>query len=80
MAYPRHEQKRQKLEVCRERLGFYLDRGGLSHKQIENLQRIFDRVLDTFERDQLEVQGAPLAIDDGSPANIVTFSSRRTAQ
>lgn len=61
-------------------LAFYLDRGGLSQKQYDHLQHVFDRVLGSFEREQLEVQGSVSANDDGTPTNIVTFSTKRTAQ
>lgn len=58
-------------------LAFYLDRGGLSQKQYDHLQHVFQRVHDAFERGALEVQGSLLARDDGAPTNIVSFSTRK---
>lgn len=58
-------------------LAFFLDRGGLSQKQYDHLQHVFQRVLEAFEKNSLEVQGSILARDDGAPTNIVSFSTRR---
>ncbi|MGV2099020.1 hypothetical protein [Rhizobium sp. 21-4511-3d] len=57
-------------------LAFYLDRGGLSQKQYDHLQHVFQRVTEAFERGSLEVQGSVIARDDGSPTNIVSFNVR----
>lgn len=56
---------------------FFLQKGGVSEKQYASLQRVFNRVLDAYERSALEVQGSIVAVDDGSPTNIVSFSSAK---
>ncbi|MDX3926769.1 MAG: hypothetical protein QHC90_13320 [Shinella sp.] len=58
-------------------MAFFLQHGGVSEKQYDHLNRVFDRVLDAYERGALETQGAVTAVDDGTPANIVSFSAKR---
>lgn len=58
-------------------LTFFLQKGGLSEKQYASLQRVFVRIDEAYSRNALEVQGCVVAHDDGTPTNIVSFSSAR---
>jgi hypothetical protein len=58
-------------------MAFYLDRGGVSQKQYDHLQHVFQRVQEAFQRGALEVQGSIVAADDGTPTNIVRFSTMK---
>lgn len=58
-------------------LTFFLQKGGLSEKQYASLQRVYLRVVEAYERNALEIQGSVVAVDDGSPTNIVSFSAGR---
>lgn len=57
---------------------FFLQKGGISEKQYSSLSRVYDRVLETYGRNALAVQGSVVAEDDGTPANIVKFTARRS--
>lgn len=59
---------------------FFLQKGGISEKQYSSLSRVFDRVLDTYERGALAIQGSVVAEDDGTPANIVSFTARASSK
>lgn len=56
---------------------FFLQKGGISEKQLASLQRVYGRVLDQYNQGGLVVQGCIVAEEDGSPANIVSFSAAK---
>lgn len=57
----------------------FLKSGGISQKQFDVLANVFRRVLKAYNENRLEVQGAIVASDDGSPSNIVKFDARKLA-
>lgn len=59
---------------------FFLKNGGISEKQFTSLQKVYDRVLEQYNRGGLVVQGCLIAEDDGTPTNIVKFGGAKSAQ
>lgn len=55
---------------------FFLQKGGISEKQFTSLQKVYDRVLDQYNRGGLVVQGCLIAEEDGTPTNIVKFGAK----
>lgn len=58
-------------------LAFFLKQGGISEKQNEALMKTYWRVLGAYQANRLEIQGAVVAHDDGSPKNIVKFKAKK---